>query len=164
MMSPQGRISQSGDAWLQRMTVLLAAARVRQLPCGQRRSTRPMGCVVDARHHQFTARSSARPTMEPFHREGSTMQLQKRHEVTVPELVLVATTRGLLGAGLGLLLADRLSAPQRRTAGYVMTGVGLLSTVPLLVQIFGRGRELRPDGGWDPDSVRRMAAETRLTH
>jgi hypothetical protein len=30
--------------------------------------------------------------------------------ITLPELVLVAGTRAALGAGLGLLLADRLSA------------------------------------------------------
>ena len=34
--------------------------------------------------------------------------------ITLPELVLVAGTRATLGAGLGLLLADRLSEDQRR--------------------------------------------------
>ena len=34
--------------------------------------------------------------------------------ITLPELALVAGTRGALGAGLGLLLANRLSEEQRR--------------------------------------------------
>jgi hypothetical protein len=92
------------------------------------------------------------------------MRSLTRREVTVPELVLVATTRGLLGAGLGLLLADRFSAPQRRTAGYVMTAIGLLSTAPLLMQIFRPERKAQSDSGWNPDSVRRAAAEERVTH
>jgi hypothetical protein len=37
--------------------------------------------------------------------------------VTLPELALVASTRVLLGAGLGLLLAARLNDDQRRTVG-----------------------------------------------
>ena len=38
--------------------------------------------------------------------------------ITLPELGLVAGTRGMLGAGLGLLLADRLpEAGARPSAG-----------------------------------------------
>jgi hypothetical protein len=94
------------------------------------------------------------------------MQFPRKREVTVPELVLVASTRAVLGAGLGLLLSERLSERQRRTAGYLMTAVGLLSTVPLLLQIFGReGRPAaRADQSWGWDPASRKAAETRITH
>ena len=40
--------------------------------------------------------------------------------VTLPELALVAGTRAALGGGLGLLLADRLSAEQRRAIGWTL--------------------------------------------
>lgn len=41
-------------------------------------------------------------------------------KVTVPELALIAGTRGMLGAGIGLLAAGRLSDEQRRIAGRVL--------------------------------------------
>jgi hypothetical protein len=51
--------------------------------------------------------------------------------ITLPELMLVAGTRAALGAGLGLLLANRLSEDQRRGAGWTLFLVGALTTVPL---------------------------------
>lgn len=63
----------------------------------------------------------------------------KERTVTVPELALVAATRGMLGAGLGLLLAARLSDDQRRAVGRSLVAVGVVTTVPLLMEIFGRG-------------------------
>ncbi len=62
--------------------------------------------------------------------------------ITLPELGLVAGTRALLGAGVGLLLADRLSADQRRAVGWTLFLVGALSTIPLAFEVFG-GRRLR---------------------
>jgi hypothetical protein len=58
--------------------------------------------------------------------------------VTLPELVLVAGTRAAIGAGLGLLLADRLTAEQRRAAGWTLLLFGAISTVPLAFEIFGK--------------------------
>jgi hypothetical protein len=67
--------------------------------------------------------------------------------ITLPELVLVAGTRAALGAGLGLLLADRLSDEQRRAVGWTLFLVGALSTVPLAFEVFG-GHRLATSGGW----------------
>ena len=39
-------------------------------------------------------------------------------QITLPELALLAGTRVAIGAGLGLLLADRLSEDRRRAAGW----------------------------------------------
>ena len=64
--------------------------------------------------------------------------------ITLPELGLVAGTRVALGAGLGLLLANRLSPEQRRAAGLALLIVGAASTIPLAFEILG-GR--RPAGG-----------------
>ena len=54
-----------------------------------------------------------------------------RRVVTIPELGLIALTRALFGAGIGLLLADRLSDVQRRAVGWTLVGVGALTTAPL---------------------------------
>jgi hypothetical protein len=66
----------------------------------------------------------------------------KETRITLPELVLVAGTRAALGAGLGLLVADRLSEDRRRTVGWTFFLVGALSTIPLALDVFG-GREWR---------------------
>lgn len=60
----------------------------------------------------------------------------KETRLTFPELGLIAGTRALLGAGIGLLLADRLSPEQRRAVGWTLVGVGALTTVPLVMEVF----------------------------
>ena len=64
----------------------------------------------------------------------------KERVVTGPELALIAGTRGMLGAGIGLLAAGRLNTDQRRTAGFVLLAVGIVSTIPLALEVFGRNR------------------------
>jgi hypothetical protein len=71
--------------------------------------------------------------------------------MTLPELALIAGTRAAPGAGLGLLLADRLPEGQRRAVGWTLLMVGALSTVPLAFEVFGR-RRLDAPGGW-PESA-----------
>jgi len=58
--------------------------------------------------------------------------------VTLPELALLAGTRAVLGAGLGLLFAGRLNDDQRRAAGWTLFVVGALSTVPLAIDLLGK--------------------------
>jgi hypothetical protein len=58
--------------------------------------------------------------------------------LTLPELFLIAATRGMLGAGLALLASRRLTAEQRETAGYVLTAIGVLTTFPLAFEVFGK--------------------------
>jgi hypothetical protein len=60
--------------------------------------------------------------------------------VTLPELGLIAGTRGALGAGVGLLLADCLSHEQRKAVGWTLFLVGAISTVPLAYEVLGGGR------------------------
>jgi len=62
----------------------------------------------------------------------------KRTEVSFPELGLIAATRGLLGAGVGFLLADFLSGERRKAVGWTLLGVGALSTIPLAMLVLGR--------------------------
>jgi hypothetical protein len=61
-------------------------------------------------------------------------------KITLPELALVAGTRAALGAGLGLLLADRLSDDSRRAVGWTLFIVGALTTIPLAAEVFGHSR------------------------
>ena len=62
----------------------------------------------------------------------------KEMKLTLPELALIAGTRGELGAGVALLVADRLSAEQRRSIGWTLFLVGAISTVPLAMEVLGK--------------------------
>ena len=62
----------------------------------------------------------------------------KTVDLTIPELALIAGTRGALGAGIALLLADCVTAEQRRAIGWTLFGIGALSTIPLALEIFGK--------------------------
>ncbi|MEO7190216.1 MAG: hypothetical protein ABI051_04100 [Vicinamibacterales bacterium] len=68
------------------------------------------------------------------------MRMDTKRTVTLPTLMLVAATRGMLGAGLGMLLADRLGA-RRVRIGRALVAVGALSTIPLVLSIFRREPE-----------------------
>jgi hypothetical protein len=62
----------------------------------------------------------------------------RERKVTLPELALIAGTRVALGAGIGLLLADKLSDEQRRAVGLSLLLVGAVTTIPLAVQVLGK--------------------------
>ena len=59
-------------------------------------------------------------------------------EITIPELGLIASTRGMLGAGIGLLVAERLNDSQRRAVGWTLIAVGVLTTIPIAAHLFGK--------------------------
>jgi hypothetical protein len=61
-------------------------------------------------------------------------------ELLMPELALLAGTRGMLGAGVGLLLADKLSEDKRKGIGWALMAVGVLTTIPLAMIVFSRRR------------------------
>ena len=63
--------------------------------------------------------------------------MDTRHTISLPTLMLVAATRGMLGAGIGLLLANRLGH-RRVQVGRILLAVGALSTIPLARQVFRR--------------------------
>ena len=48
----------------------------------------------------------------------------KQHEVTVPQIGLIAGTRAMLGAGIALLVSEKLSCEQRRAIGWTLVAVG----------------------------------------
>ena len=62
--------------------------------------------------------------------------------ISIPELALVASTRGMLGVGIGLLLSGKLGQERRVAVGATLAVIGALSTIPLLMEVFG-GKRLR---------------------
>lgn len=62
------------------------------------------------------------------------------HRITLPELALIGGTRAALGAGIGLLLANRLNRDQRTAAGWALVAAGALSTIPLAINVLGKDR------------------------
>jgi hypothetical protein len=54
------------------------------------------------------------------------------------ELAFIIATRAILGGGIALLLADRLSAEQRKAVGATLALVGLVTTIPAVGAIFGK--------------------------
>jgi len=62
----------------------------------------------------------------------------KDRMVTTPELALIAGTRGMLGAGIGLLLASRFTSDTRKAVGRTLLLIGLLTTIPLALEVFNR--------------------------
>ena len=65
----------------------------------------------------------------------------RKHLVTLPEVVIIAATRGMIGFGAGLLLSERFGRDRRRPVGWTLLTVGLVSTIPLALQLL-RGRSL----------------------
>jgi hypothetical protein len=72
--------------------------------------------------------------------------------ITLPELGLISGTRAMAGAGLALLLADKLNPDQRRAVGWTLLAVGALTTIPLVAEVM-----LRPDA----DRAYNVAAEAK---
>jgi len=60
--------------------------------------------------------------------------------LNLPTFGFVVATRAMLGAGVGLLLSDRLSPEQRRAVAFTLIGIGAVTTVPALFAVLG-GRD-----------------------
>lgn len=52
--------------------------------------------------------------------------------VTLPQIGMIAGTRAALGAGIALLVGDRLGRKPRRAMGWTLVAVGALTTLPLV--------------------------------
>ena len=64
--------------------------------------------------------------------------------MSLPELALIAATRGMLGVGIGMLLSGRLGR-ERVAIGATLAVVGALATIPLALEVFGKGRLASPN-------------------
>ena len=63
----------------------------------------------------------------------------KERSLTIPKIGLIAGTRVALGVGIGLLISDRLNEDQRKAAGWALFGIGVLTTIPIVAGILGKG-------------------------
>ena len=59
-------------------------------------------------------------------------------KLTIPQVALIGGTRGMLGAGGALLLADKLDRKQRRAVGWALFLIGAISTIPLAREVLNR--------------------------
>ena len=58
--------------------------------------------------------------------------------LTIAEIILIAGTRVALGAGIGLLVSNKLNKDQRNAAGLALAVIGGLTTFPLALSVIGR--------------------------
>jgi hypothetical protein len=64
----------------------------------------------------------------------------------LPTFGFVVSTRAALGAGIGLLVADKLSATRRRALGAILVGAGALTTIPAAISVMRGVRRSRRRG------------------
>lgn len=59
-------------------------------------------------------------------------------QVTIPELAFVAATRGLAGAGVGILASSLIKEERRKQVGLALLAIGVITTIPIAVNVFRR--------------------------
>jgi hypothetical protein len=59
----------------------------------------------------------------------------------LPELAMVVGTRAMAGAGIGMLISDKINPEQRRAVGWTLVLIGALTTIPLALRVFSNRRE-----------------------
>ena len=62
----------------------------------------------------------------------------KKAELALPEIMLIAGTRVMAGAGAALLLGDKLKDDKRKMIGWTLFLIGALSTIPLVLDVFSK--------------------------
>jgi hypothetical protein len=59
-------------------------------------------------------------------------------KLSIPEIAIIAATRGAIGFGAGLLLANKFTQSKRQTLGWTLFLSGLASTIPIALHVFGK--------------------------
>jgi hypothetical protein len=59
----------------------------------------------------------------------------KRLNLPAPAFFFIVATRALLGAGIGLLVSDKLPRRRRRAVGATLVGIGALTTIPAILSL-----------------------------
>jgi len=62
----------------------------------------------------------------------------KTSALTIPEIGIIAGTRLVCGAGVALLLADKLDTKRRKKLGWARFLIGVISTIPLAIDVFSK--------------------------
>ena len=66
------------------------------------------------------------------------MPTRNERRLNLSDIMLIAATGEMLGAGIGLLLASKFSDDQRRAVGRSLVLVGAVTTIPLALRVFGQ--------------------------
>lgn len=61
-----------------------------------------------------------------------------KKSLTIPQIILIGGTRAAFGAGLGLLISDKLSRDARKGAGWALLAIGALSTIPIVMDVLNK--------------------------
>ncbi|HEX7286014.1 MAG TPA: hypothetical protein VF532_07510 [Candidatus Angelobacter sp.] len=69
------------------------------------------------------------------------VNLMMETKLSLAEIALIAGTRMVLGAGIGLLLSTRMNNDQRKAAGLSLALVGGLTTIPLIMDVISKKTE-----------------------
>lgn len=83
-----------------------------------------------------------------------------RVPLPLPLVGAIGATRGLLGLGIGLLVADRLDTKPRKILGLVLLGVGAATTIPLALTVFRRRKTAKAATSPEP----RTRSTERMVH
>jgi hypothetical protein len=70
------------------------------------------------------------------------MGIADAKSITVPEIALIAATRGAIGFGAGLLLANKFKSERRKALGWTLFLSGLASTIPIAMHLFGKKKPM----------------------
>ena len=66
----------------------------------------------------------------------------RERRLTMADIFLIGGTRLALGVGIGLLISGRLNQDQKKAAGWTLFAVGVVSTIPLAMNLVGRKTDL----------------------
>src|SRR6201991_3750119 len=101
--------------------------------------------------HSYSNRRSEGMTSEaasgrPGDRQGQAVKckmdvmrgVMKERRLTLLEIGAISGTRAMAGAGLALLLADKLSRKQRKAVGWTLFLAGTAIVIPLVINVLGR--------------------------
>ncbi len=70
----------------------------------------------------------------------------KRLDLSLPQFGFIVATRAALGAGIGLLVAEKLRSRNRHRLGAALLAFGVLTTIPAAFLLL---RQLGPTRGRD---------------
>ena len=62
--------------------------------------------------------------------------MNNERRLNLSDIVMIAATRGMMGVGIGLLAAGRLTDEQRLAVGRTLLLVGAVTTIPLAMRVF----------------------------
>jgi hypothetical protein len=65
---------------------------------------------------------------------------KRKSTLTIPEVAAIGGTRALLGAGAGLLLANKLKGNPRNVVGLALFLVGAASTIPIARNLIAKSK------------------------